>query len=464
MPRDHPVRPRLALPSGFVLALALPLLAAAAAAAATLPVTTTADADVDDAFCSLREAIVAANTDGAYHGCPAGAGADRIVFSLSLPAAISLASDLPTITSTLAIRGPDATQLAIDGQDLHRLLVVDSASGGEWLGVEDLTLTRGLAPVQGGGAFVAPGDTGYFRRVRFFSNQATNNGGGLAVAGLSALPSAVGVEACWFSDNLAHGPSGGGGLTATGFTTLWIDRTTFSGNRADGVTGSGGALVVNRADATVTRSTFSDNYADVGGGAIFLFSSTAEASLLLQDSTVTDNHADADANGSGDGGGIFVVSAADHAASLTLVNTIVAFNTDELPQVHYDLSFGAFVVADSLGSNLIGLNLGSETFFPAGLPNGNGDWVGQVGTPINPELDPLGDNGGFGPDHEPVDSMTSRVIDHGACPGSGGDQRGYGDASAHLRIVDLPAANGAGSDGCDIGAHERGGAPEADPD
>jgi CSLREA domain-containing protein len=29
----------------------------------------TVDADVDDAACSLREAIVAANTDADYHGC-----------------------------------------------------------------------------------------------------------------------------------------------------------------------------------------------------------------------------------------------------------------------------------------------------------------------------------------------------------------------------------------------------------
>jgi CSLREA domain-containing protein len=64
------------------------------ASAVTLTVNTAVDADAGDGSCSLREAILAANTDTAYRECPAGAGADRIVFDLALPAAIDLSSDL----------------------------------------------------------------------------------------------------------------------------------------------------------------------------------------------------------------------------------------------------------------------------------------------------------------------------------------------------------------------------------
>ena len=38
-------------------------------AAGPITVTTAADSDVADSDCSLREAIVAANTDAAYNGC-----------------------------------------------------------------------------------------------------------------------------------------------------------------------------------------------------------------------------------------------------------------------------------------------------------------------------------------------------------------------------------------------------------
>jgi CSLREA domain-containing protein len=41
-------------------------------ASATLTVTTTSDTISNDGLCSLREAIIAANTDSAFHDCPAG--------------------------------------------------------------------------------------------------------------------------------------------------------------------------------------------------------------------------------------------------------------------------------------------------------------------------------------------------------------------------------------------------------
>ena len=76
--------------------LALLLCVAAPLVAATIPVTTALDVDLDDGSCALREAIVAANDDAAYHGCPAGAGPDRIVFDLApLPATKARSVTLP---------------------------------------------------------------------------------------------------------------------------------------------------------------------------------------------------------------------------------------------------------------------------------------------------------------------------------------------------------------------------------
>jgi len=49
--------------------------------AAGIVVNTATDEDTANANCSLREAIIAANTDAAYNGCSAGSGADTITFA-----------------------------------------------------------------------------------------------------------------------------------------------------------------------------------------------------------------------------------------------------------------------------------------------------------------------------------------------------------------------------------------------
>ena len=448
------------------LALAVAMsFASSLAGAATLAVTTAADADVDDADCSLREAIVAANSDAAYHGCPAGSGADLIVFSLPLPATIALASDLPTIVSTLAIHGPGADQLAIDGQDLHQILVLDSPGGGEWLGVTELSLTRGLAAIYGGGAYVESGETAYFRRVRFDLNRATSGGGGLAVDADDGEPTVVGVDECWFSGNVALGSPGGGGILATDAgTQLYVDRTTLSANRADHSNGSAGGAHINRAWARFTRSTISGNFANHSGGGLRLSASTNTATLELIDSTVYGNQAEANGDTIGDGGGLHTSVSAGQTATLLLANSILAGNLDSGLLSHPDVSVFSGIALVSQGFNLIGSNEGGSTFFVAGLPNGDGDWIGTVTTPIDPLLDALADQGGFAPTHQPTANPATPLIDKGFCTGSGGDQRGYGDAAAHVRIVDTAAPNGAGSDGCDIGAFERAGNPEAEPD
>ena len=64
----------------------------AVSAATPIIVTTTGDLIAEDSQCSLREAIIAANTDAPVGGCPAGTGADTITFAPSLtePATITL--------------------------------------------------------------------------------------------------------------------------------------------------------------------------------------------------------------------------------------------------------------------------------------------------------------------------------------------------------------------------------------
>ena len=328
-----------------------------------------------------------------------------------------------------------------------------------------LTLTRGLAVEHGGGARVYPGETAYFRRVQFLANQAANGGGGFAIYGSSVDVTVAGFDECWFSENVALGATGGGAIFVLGsLTEIVADRTTLSDNHAAAPTGTGGALRITDATVTLLRSTLSGNRANSGGGAILLLSSLASSELVLHDSTVTANQADADGDTIGDGGGIQATISVGVTATIELANTIVAGNLDSGVQVHPDVSsFSPFTLV-SLGFNLIGSDAGATSTLVAGLPNADGDWIGTAAAPIDPQLEALAAHGGFGPTHRPAAVAGTPVIDKGFCTGSGSDQRGYGDAALHVRIVDTIAPNAAGSDGCDIGAHERGGDPDADPD
>ena len=80
-----------------------------AAAQATILVNTSNDEDTNNATCSLREAIIAANTNGSYHGCIAsGAGVgDVISFALGTgtPRINIGATPLPVITQWVTING-----------------------------------------------------------------------------------------------------------------------------------------------------------------------------------------------------------------------------------------------------------------------------------------------------------------------------------------------------------------------
>lgn len=436
-------------------------LAASPLRAATITVTTAADTQLDDAHCSLREAIAAANLNTAFFGCSTGNGADRIVFNLPTPATIALGAGLPIIDGDLMLQGPGPELLTIDGQNAHPLIFFDGFAS-SWLGVADLTLARGVsnADGDGGAARLTSGKRGLFRRVYFIDNLATNAGGAVSLANhVSAR-----FEECWFSGNEAQGPAGDGALSVYVDARAEIDRSSFSDNFASHVNGNGGAIGVTNGSLRIDSSTFSGNRANDSGGAISLTSSSplSPTSLSLRNSTVTRNQADADGVGTGDGGGIENGSPSTPVA-IELGNSIVADNLDSGATIHPDLSL-LNVTLTTLGYNIVGSRAGATAFFAAGLPNAQGDYVGTAAAPIDPGLGTLALFGGLTPSHRPILDPLSPALDKGWCAGVGGDQRGRGDAVNHWRKIDLPdAPNGLFSDTCDIGSHERGGDPNSSP-
>jgi hypothetical protein len=207
--------------------------------------------------------------------------------------------------------------------------------------------------------------------------------------------------------------AGGGISNSSG--TLTLSGSTVSGNSAGGGAGISGGT------ANVINSTISGNTATGNGGGFTV------GTLSLTNSTISGNSA------SGAGGGLFNNGA--NGATVTAKSTIVALNTAASgPDMDGALT--------SQGFNLIG-NSSGTTISPAQFT----DQVGGAGSPLDPVLGLLQDNGG--PTFTRALLSGSPAIDKGASGGLTTDQRGS------RRPVDLGSiANATGGDGSDIGAFE----------
>ena len=112
------------------MSVAVVLIGAAAAHAATITVNRLSDPGIAGQ-CSLRDAIVASNTDTAVSGCVAGSGADTIVFGNGLTGAITLTATLPDIESNLTISGPTDGDITISGNDAVEIITIDALRPGQ---------------------------------------------------------------------------------------------------------------------------------------------------------------------------------------------------------------------------------------------------------------------------------------------------------------------------------------------
>ena len=291
-------------------ALVLWLVVAGAAPAATITVNSMLD-NGDGANCTLREAIQSANTDMAFGGCSAGAGADEIVFDNSLSGStITLRGVDLDIRSELRIDGdldddgsPDVT---VHGDDISRVFYIEGAGVNAIL--EGLTITGGYTNrfnSSNGGSGIFVWDANLILIHSSVTGNTTEfDGGGIAAQGITNLA----VKYSTISDNIARF-QGGGGIAVTGNTILALENSTVSGNVSSR---SGGGIIAGGVSLTLENSAVSGNVTSGAGGGIHAIGS----SLTLENSTVSGNVA------SSSGGGI-----AASEVSLTLENSAVSGNT-----------------------------------------------------------------------------------------------------------------------------------------
>jgi hypothetical protein len=441
----------------------------AAAGAATITVTTASDVSVVQ--CTLRDAIVAANTDSAKDACPAGQPApvsDLIEFALPAPSTIALGSALPTVTSGVSIVGPGAGQLTISGGNAHRVLDFSAAATAS---VSAVTITEGS---EAEGAGIENNGTLTLDQVAVVGNVAAveggantfPEGGGIRSGGdLTLTRSTVsGNSAIGKGGTNQNAPDGGGIFNNSG--TLTIEESTVSGNVARAVAGAGGTtnavgggILNSTGTLSLRRSTVSGNSAGASGSASFntaqgggIFNGNSPTvAVTIEDSTISDNSAGAKGSGAleSEGGGLTSYGSSVAIASSTIVGNSAVTGANvfvaKVPVVSNT------IVADPLG----GGESCTAHVQSAGFNLEDGTSCGFTQPSDQPKTDPLlspaglADNGG--PTPTIALALGSPAIDQGLSgPGETTDQRGLPRPVLYPGVpVTTPGSNAA-----DIGAFE----------
>jgi CSLREA domain-containing protein len=422
--------------AGATVALAVGL--AASAHGATITVNATADSLAVDGNCTLREAIIAANTDAAVDACAPGSGADVVVlpagtYVLTLVGAgedAAATGDLD-ITADLELTGAGATTTVIDGNGTDRVLDVDPAATGLSVRVSGVTIQNGGGVQDGGGVrnrgtlvvvdSVVQANTA--AASGSFPNPASAVGGGIRSGGNLRL------ERCVLRDNAAEALGGlgssahGGGISAG---VLDVIDSTITANRARvGLSPNGSATGggIGGGSLMLVGSTVSDNEASAengpppppatatarGGGIAVVGGST------IRNSTISGNTASSSGGLSG-GGGVDVSAPA----------TVSFFNATVWANLAQDVEAGGTLATLVFRNSILGtcnVSFGPPTivgdaynidrFNTCGLSDSD-----QPG--LDPLLGPLQDNGGPTFTHAPL--LGSPAVNTGspAAPGSGG--------------------------------------------
>lgn len=381
------------------------------ARAQSITVSTTADDRLNNGNCTLREAVIAANTNARVDACEAGGGADTVLlpagsFVLTIAGAgedASATGDLD-ITEDLTVEGASLITTSISGNNLDRTFEV---LGNSHLTLTHLTIEGGSGTVGGLGGAIRINGSGAL-------TLATARVRDTAADTAPAVYAATGATVNLYSSRVENNQSGG--LYFQIGSTGLVRDSSITGNNAD----MGAGISVNAlSELTLVNSTVSDNLATISGAGIL-----AGGDVKLYNVTIAENVASA-SSVFGHGGGVFIgISGTVFAANSLLGNNINFITGDP------DDCAGILVSGDSnLIESVTGCTLTGLTF---------NTLVG-----VDPLLGTLGNHGG--------PTLTQPLL-AGSPAIDAGWSAGCGDENLATLLTDQRAylRNGV----CDIGAFE----------
>ena len=316
---------RLAAIVALLLQFILPYLhgpAVPVAQAAPISVTTTNDDNTVNGNCTLREAIIAANTNTATDACAAG---NDINDTINLPAGtyvltltgagedFGATGDLD-IRSELTIAGAGAATTIIDGNDLDRVLHITGTNAA--VNISNVTIQNGSSTGDGGGIFNASAATLIINTAVISDNVVTGageDGGGIANTGGGT----VNITGSTIANNRTTAPNGsganGGGIfNSQSGSTLNVTDSFISGNTT---VDSGGGIYTAQ-PMSITGSTITGNSTISGtGGGIDI----SQGAVVTLDTVIISSN-----NSSQGGGGI---STDSNSTVVTILNSTISSNT-----------------------------------------------------------------------------------------------------------------------------------------
>jgi CSLREA domain-containing protein len=419
--------------------------------AETIKVTTVRDDAIPNGNCTLREALMAANTDSRVDACVAGAGADRIIvpagtYVLSLVGPREdggLTGDLD-VASDVTIRGSQSGLTIVDGGSLDDAWadrVFDVRSTGR--------LVLSFVTVQGGFCF---------------------GGAGLLNAGVLTISDSVVRNniASEAADFCSGAPGGGAGVYNTG--TLTILRSMLTDNDVHGVLGFSdvaypGGAVLNRGIARIDGSALLSNFA-AGGAGIW-----NDGDLEVRDTDISGNSARfwgagiendglADISRStigqnGDGGIL------NHTRAVSLQNvTLSGNNSARVAGAVHNFAGTVSIVNSTVAAN-VGSRAPNCDMAPCPPPVAG---IGGAATVTNTIVS----NPGYGDCWEPVVSLGNNISGDGTCgfmsfgdipdtdPRLGPLADNGGPTPTHALLPDSPARDHVPTHLCAVATDQRG--------
>jgi hypothetical protein len=329
-------------------------------APATLTVNSNIDAVTANSNLTLREAIAivnAGNTTGrSAQEVSLVSGTlgtnDTIQFSASVTSAgaatFTLVSQL-AITKSVAIVGPTANSITLNGNNAGRVFVIDDSTAANLVvSLSGLNLTGGNGAGGDGGALFN-NETLTLTNCALFGNTTTGAGGGIRnhEGGVLTLTN------CTLSGNTAN--AAGGGIYNS--KTLTVNLSTITGNRADndntgGEVGGGiGTSNVAAATTTLQGTIVAGNFSGSASTANDLGEKNVEATSTFN---LIGNAVSAGGLTHGAGGNIVGNNGSGTLAIDSILNTTLAFN-------------GGLARTHALAANSPAINSGSNALIPAGV-------------------------------------------------------------------------------------------------